>query len=297
MDLLSVIRRSRRGLILALGLVAVEYVAWIVEPTLFGEVIDAFIDRDIASTSAAFYVPLCIWVGIFLLNSGVGAFRRINEPRIYLPLFSSMALSVAREGIDRQYTVSKTAGRAELVREYVSFFQFRIPEILDQGISIIGAIIALAFFDYRIATACLTIVAPLVLVTKRHATKIEEAQRSLHDIREQAYDVFETKDLGRIEGYYRDMSAAETRVARWTGRNFGIVRLFLLGIFLVVLYIAIDLDDFTTGSIYSIVAYLWTFVSSTEYLPELLESITSLRELNNRLRTNEESEPPVVSGS
>jgi ABC-type multidrug transport system fused ATPase/permease subunit len=269
---------------LLLSLVVIEYAAWIVEPTLFGNVIDAFIDKAITPTSAIFVVPLLLWVGVFLLNSGVGAFRRSFEPRIYMPLFSRMALSVAREGFTKNDSVSKIAGRAELVREYISFFQFRVPEILDQGISIGGAIIALGFYDLRIAIACITIVGPLAVITKRYARKIEEAQRSLHNIHEDTYDVFSTKDIAKIKEYYRDMSHAETRIARWTGRNFGIVRFFLLGIFLVVLYIAIDLDDFTTGSIYSIVAYLWTFVSTTEYMPELLESFTSLKELNRRLR-------------
>jgi hypothetical protein len=58
----------------------------------------------------------------------------------------------------------------------------------------------------------------------------------------------------------------------------------LLGIFLVVLYISIDLDDFTTGSIYSIVAYIWTFITSSEYLPELMESWTSLKDISRRLK-------------
>lgn len=286
MNLRTIIRRSRKTLVFAMSLVVIEYVAWIVEPTLFGNVIDAFIDRDIAPTAAAFILPLSLWISIFLLNSGVGAFRRSFEPRIYLPLFSRMAMSVAKEGFSNNHSVSKTAGRAELVREYISFFQYRIPELLDQAISIGGAIIALAFFDYRIAAACLTIVGPLVVITKRYAKKIEEGQQALHDIREETFEVFSTRDLGKIEEYYSRMSRAETGIARWTGRNFGIVRLFLLGIFLVVLYIAIDLDDFTTGNIYSIVAYLWAFVSSTEYLPELLESSTSLKELNRRLREN-----------
>jgi hypothetical protein len=63
------------------------------------------------------------------------------------------------------------------------------------------------------------------------------------------------------------------------------MRVFLLLIFLVVLYIAIDLDDFSTGNIYSIVAYLWTFVTSSEYLPELMESWSSLKDISQRLAT------------
>lgn len=286
MNLRAIMKRSRKVLFFAMFLVSVEYIAWIIEPTLFGNVIDAFIDKDLTLVSNAFIVPLLLWIGIFLLNSGVGAFRRYFEPKIFLPLFSKMALSVASEGFKKGHSISKTTGRAELVREYITFFQYHVPEIIDQAISIAGAIIALAFFDYRIAVSCLVIVGPLMVITKRYAKKIEEEQHSLHNIREETFDVFSTKDLSKIEEYYKNMSTAEGKIAKWGGINFGIVRLFLLGIFLVVLYIAIDLDDFSTGNIYSIVAYLWTFVTSTEYLPELLESITSLKELNQRLRTS-----------
>ncbi len=86
------------------------------------------------------------------------------------------------------------------------------------------------------------------------------------------------------------MTHHEQRIARWSGKNFGIVRIFLLATFLVVLYISIDRDDLTTGNIYSIVSYLWTFVSTTEYLPELLVSITSLKELNSRLHKEDTSD-------
>jgi hypothetical protein len=56
-------------------------------------------------------------------------------------------------------------------------------------------------------------------------------------------------------------------------------------VFLVVLFVSIDLDDFSTGQLYSIVAYLWTFVTSSEYLPALLESWTSVKDLTRRLRS------------
>ena len=37
-----------------------------------------------------------------------------------------------------------------------------------------------------------------------------------------------------------------------------------------------------TGKIYSIVAYLWSYIASTEYLPELMEIIASVKDLNRR---------------
>jgi ABC-type multidrug transport system fused ATPase/permease subunit len=292
MNLYGIIRQSRKSILFALSLVVIEYTAWIIEPSLFGNVIDVFIDKELAHSSMEFIFPTILWCGIFLLNSGTGAFRRSVEPKVYMPLFSRMAMSVAKDGFKKKHSVSKIAGRADLVREYIHFFQYHIPEIIDQTISIGGAMIALAFFDYRIAVACLTIAGPLMIITKRYAKKIEDEQHSLHNIREETFDVFSNGDLAKIEEYYKNMSASEKKIAHWGGMNFGIVRIFLLLIFLTVLFIAIDIDDFTTGNIYAIVAYLWTFVTSTEYLPELLESLTSLKELNQRLKVSSKNGEP-----
>ena len=56
---------------------------------------------------------------------------------------------------------------------------------------------------------------------------------------------------------------------------------------MVVLFICVDLDNFTTGKIYSIVAYLWTFIGQTDYLPDLMESLGSIKDLNVRFSRDE----------
>jgi hypothetical protein len=56
----------------------------------------------------------------------------------------------------------------------------------------------------------------------------------------------------------------------------------------VVLFICVDVDDFSNGKIYSIVAYLWTFIGQTDNLPELIESFRSVKDLNNRFEKDNE---------
>jgi len=103
-------------------------------------------------------------------------------------------------------------------------------------------------------------------------------------MREDVFEIFARKDIKHVRAYYEAMARPQRRIANWGALNFGLIRLVLLGIFLLVLFIAIDIDNFSTGKIYSVVAYLWTFVTSTEYLPELLESHTSLKEIQKRVR-------------
>ncbi len=270
MNLFDLFQRFRTGIIIATVLVVIENVAWIAEPSLFGKVIDALIDKASSDIPVPYILPLIIWVSVFLLNSGVGALRRAVDPRIFLRMFTEIATDVARSGNEKGDSVSKTAARAELSREFITFAQYRVPDIIEQSISIGGAVFALMFFDWRIALSCLFIVLPLLIISRHYNNKVITLQKDLHDTREEAYNVFSTRDPEKVHAYYTAQSKAEQKIANWGAFNFGTLRIFLLLIFLVVLYIAIDLDDFSTGSIYSIVAYLWTFVTSSEYLPELM---------------------------
>ncbi len=283
-SLVDIIKRFRGSIGVALSLVVIENVAWIVEPSIFGLVIDAMIESNQPDTHASFTAPLALWIFVFAVNSGVGAVRRSIDQKIYLRIFVEIAGDVARMGKEQKLSASKTAARAELSREYINFFEYRVPEILQQIIEVFGALIGMAFYDWRIAGACAVVILPFSMVTAIYNKRVILHQKSFHEQFEDVFDVFASKDPDQIKAYYRALAVPQQKIANWGARTFGMMRFFLLGIFLVVLYISIDLDDFSTGSIFSIVAYLWTFVTSTEYMPELMESWTSLKDISSRLR-------------
>ena len=285
MKLTELLARFKKGISLAISLVIIEHVAWIVEPAVFGKVIDALIER--ASGQAvnldASLFPLYLWIGVFAINSGTGVIRRIVDQKIYLAMFTQLATDISSVAQEKKFRASKTAALAQLSEQYITFFQYRIPEIIEQIVQIGGAVIALAIFDWRISITCLTIILPLLLINRIYARKVSGLQKDSHDIFENAYDVFSSQKPEEIHSYYAKSASIKQKIANWGALNFGVMRFILLFIFLAVLYISIDLDDFSTGSIYSIVAYIWTFITSSEYLPELMESWTSLKDVSNRL--------------
>jgi hypothetical protein len=83
------------------------------------------------------------------------------------------------------------------------------------------------------------------------------------------------------------MILPKTKIARWNSFSYSTVKVMLVIIFIVVLFICVDLDDFSTGKIYSVVAYLWTFIGQTDYLPDLMESLGSIKDLNSRFEQDE----------
>jgi len=286
MALFKLIIKHKRGIALIAFLIVVENVAWILEPTLFGNLIDAFLQRSsptVPSDKYAHIVPLIFWITAYLINSASGTFRRRFEPRVFQKMYVELVTKIAEAGNKLGHETSKTVARAHLSQEYVTFVQYRIPEIAEQIISILGAVIALTFFDFRISLVCLLISLPLIALSGLYSRNVVKLHAELHDTYETIYDTFSKRKPEQVTIIYKTMAKLQEKIATWGAANFGIMRFVLLIIFLFVLYIAIDLDNFSLGNIYSIVAYLWTFVTSVEYIPELLESKTSLQDLSKRI--------------
>jgi len=180
MHIIDLFKRHKLGIFFATLLVVIENVAWIIEPTFFGQVIDAIFDDEAVFYSTEWYFgilyPLIWWTSMFIINSGFGALRRYVDPRIFMNIFTDIANSVAKNANDKDYSVSKTTARAQLSYEYIVFFEFRMPEIIENIIAIAGAVIALYLIDFRISLTCFTIVIPLFFLSKYYSRKVSTYQ-------------------------------------------------------------------------------------------------------------------------
>jgi ABC-type multidrug transport system fused ATPase/permease subunit len=177
--------------------------------------------------------------------------------------------------------------RAELVKEYIVFFKERLPEVMWQLSATAGAIIALFFYDYRIALVCVAVIIPIAYINNLNRKNVTRLQKDIHDNQEELFNLIESRDTSRISQFYQNTISPKTRIARWNAFGYSSVKVLLVIIFIGVLFICVDVDKFTTGRIYSIVAYLWTFIASTDYLPELMESLASVKDLNVRFSKDE----------
>ena len=117
--------------------------------------------------------------------------------------------------------------------------------------------------------------------------RIAKYQKILNDMHEQEYNTFATKDPRVIKQYYTDISALEVKFSNISATSYGILRVLLLFMFMTTLYISLDLDRFTIGELYSIVAYVWTFVTASEYIPYLSEKWVALKDTSRRLQSTE----------
>jgi ABC-type multidrug transport system fused ATPase/permease subunit len=284
MHLKELFRKYRAQISFAVFLVIIENVAWIIEPYLIGKVIDILIDKEYVDKTVNTLGPILAWIGLFVINSSVGAYRRVYDTKLFTKIFTKITTYVSENSLLKNLTISQTAARAELSYQYISFLQFRMPEIIETSISIFGAVIAMYLFDWRISLTCFVIILPLYIINKFYVKKVSRYQKEYHDTYENVVDVISKKDPKQVEEYYTNLAKPQVKISNWSALNFSLMRIVLLVIFMSVIYISIELDEWSAGELFSIVAYLWTFVTASEALPELMESWTSLQDISNRLK-------------
>jgi ABC-type multidrug transport system fused ATPase/permease subunit len=284
MTIKQILSKYRYSIFVLLLFVLIENIAWIIEPTFFGKLLDALINRFYDHENVNYFIPLFVWIMVYMINVVGGSLHRLYNGGVYSRIYADVATKVIDESKSRGDKYSKMLVRAELVKEYITFFKDRLPEMLWQLSASAGAIIALFFYDYRIGLVCISVVVPVAWVNNYSRKKVTYLQKDIHDNQEELYKLIENRDVSKIHVFFSNMIPTRRKIARWNSFSYSLVKVLLVIIFVVVLFICVDVDQFTTGKIYSIVAYLWTFIGQTDYLPDLMESLGSVRDLNTRFR-------------
>lgn len=282
MTLKQIMAKYRYQIGMMLVFVLIENIAWIIEPTFFGKLLDALIGHFYDHEAVNYLLPLMVWIIVYLINVVGGALHRLFTGSVYSKMYAEVATKVIEESERHGDQFSKMLVRSELVKEYIAFFREKLPEALWQLSASAGAIIALFFYDYRIALVCLAVVVPVAYVNNNNRKHVAMLQKDIHDNQEELYSLLEHRKTSKIHGFFTNMIGPRTRIARWNAFSYSVVKVLLVIIFIVVLFICVDVDNFSTGKIYSIVAYLWTFIGQTDYLPDLMESLGSIKDLNTR---------------
>jgi ABC-type multidrug transport system fused ATPase/permease subunit len=283
MSIRHIIKKNKYSISLVISCVLIENVAWMVEPSFFGRLLDSLIEHFYDHEKIDYLTPLLFWIFIYLLNVLGGTLSRFFSGKVYSKIYAVIATDEISKSKDKGYPASKILVRAELVKEYIVFLKERLPEAVWQFTASFGAMFALFLYDWRIAAVCLAVIIPMGFLNNLYRIKVTKLQKNVHDTQEEIFKSIENKGISHIREFYYSMVTPQTKIAKWSSLNYGVMKVLLLFVFIAILFICVDVDDFSTGKIYSIVSYLWTFIASTDYLPGLMESFTSVKDLNIRL--------------
>jgi ABC-type multidrug transport system fused ATPase/permease subunit len=273
---LKAIARAYPGkLFFTLSLVALENALLLAYPLFAGFAVDSIIRGD--ATSGLFYalVVLAFWV--------VGAARRAVDTRTFTRIYADLAVPVILNQRLQNQSTSTSAARVVLAREFVDFFEKHVPTIATALVSIVGAAVMLLVIEPWIGLACLGVLLLCMTLLPRFARRNQELHERLNDRLEKEIGLVEKVGADTLQRHYRVLS----RLRIWLSDREAIAYLFVGSVAAVLFVIAISQLALSpavkAGHVYAVMTYLWTFVSSLDEAPSMVDQLARLKDIGKRV--------------
>jgi ABC-type multidrug transport system fused ATPase/permease subunit len=126
------------------------------------------------------YHGLIILSVVHLLWIIVGVLRHRYDTRTYSAIYTSLVTRFLTRKI-QQSDVSKLTAHATLAREFIDFLEYDLVYVVEAGYNLIGSIILLYFYEWRVVGICLGILIPVMLVSYRYGKKMKVLNQAKND--------------------------------------------------------------------------------------------------------------------
>jgi ABC-type multidrug transport system fused ATPase/permease subunit len=222
---------------------------------------------------------------VWLVHTGVEVIRNIYDTiafnRIYNHLVVSIVLNQHQQGI----APSQIAARSALSREFVDFFERDVPRLVTSLFGLIGSLMMLLFYDLQIACYCLLILIPIAWIQKVFVKKSLVLNYRLNNQLEKEVEILTEGDRELVSQHYETLADKRIKLSNLTAFNWGATELLIIGLFMFIL-VRTSFLKFNSGDVYAVIAYAWNYRQSLDILPILVQQISRLRDIGERMIVN-----------
>lgn len=272
---MAIARTHRRKLVSTLSLVAAENLLFLAYPLFAGYAVDAILRKEASSALLYSLMVLAFWI--------VGSARRSVDTRTFARIYAELAVPVILSQRQDAQATSTVAARVVLAREFVDFFEMHVPTMVTAFASIVGASVMLLVIEPVVGGACLAALLVFAVLTPSFAARNQQLHARLHDRLEKEVSLVETAAAETLLRHYSFLAKLRTRLSDREAVAFLCVGLAAASLFAVaILNLAANAQP-SAGHIYAVMTYLWTFVTSIDEAPGMLDQIARLKDIGLRV--------------
>lgn len=199
--------------------------------------------------------------------------------RLYAELAGALVLRSHRDGVDPSLIVA----RSSLSREYVTFLERDVPAVILAIVSLAVSLSALFWLDPVVGASCLVLVVPLLFVNRWLAMKSLAYNVGLNDRLEDEVRLLRDGQPATVLRHFRALSGWRVRISDAEAKAFGAMEIIVILLFVVALWrLAVNGNE-RAGDIYAIFAYVWRYVLALDKVPQLVQQVAKLQDINLRL--------------
>jgi hypothetical protein len=267
--------KHRGSILLTYGLTLLENLFELIHPLTIGIAINGLLKQS--------YSSMIPFAAAWLVHALVSVFRQVYDTRIFSRIYTNLATSTVLEQTRQGIPLSQIAARSSLSREFVSFFERDIPEIINSLFGFVGALVMLFIYDWQIGFYCLLLLLPLSIVNYVYSRRTRLLHQRLNDQLESEVNVLSCKQPDTIQFHYTALAKCRIQLSNAEAITWLILEVFIVGVFAATLIRTVTLLGAKTGDIYAIISYTWNYRQSLDRVPFLVQQFNRLQDIGSRI--------------
>jgi ABC-type multidrug transport system fused ATPase/permease subunit len=275
-SLTNLLKRFKWKISFTFILVILESVANLLFPLFMGFAIDGLLQSDFSGL-----INLAILGGVSVV---LGASRKFYDTRAYASIYSTIAPEMVDKENKRNSSVSKINTRANLLTEFIEFFENFLPEIVRNFIGIIGALVIIFSLNFQVFIACLIVLFVIIAVYILTSKKIFGLNKSYNDQLEKQVYVLSEKDNHQIKSHFKSVMKWNIKLSDLESINFSIIWTAMVGLLIYSIVTVVDSGIVEYGAVFAILMYVFDYIENTANLPLYYQQLIRLHEITKRLQ-------------
>ena len=274
-SLSALLSRFRRKVSFTLFLVLADSVLGLLFPLFIGFAINGLIEDSFDGILAL--------GGLGLLSLLVGSGRRYYDTRAYADIYVTISEEMVTREQERESSVSKTAGRASLVTEFVEFLENSMPVIVTSVIGVFGVLVIIANLNWQVFWACIALFVLMVVIYlvsgKKNLVYNEEYNNEI----ERRVDVLSSQAPKAIRKHFKSVMHWNIRLSDLETLNYAVLWLGIIALLVYAPVVVVDSGVANYGLVFSILMYVFQYIESLATLPLFIQQMIRLQEISTRL--------------
>lgn len=272
----AIFNKHKLSLLLTYLLFSLEMIGALITPYFLGEAVNGLIYESYTGL-----ITLClVRVGWMI----IGMIRQRFDTRTY----SSIYYSLVTKFLSRRYTkenVSKLSAHSTLAREFVDFLEHDLVYVLEAAYNIVGSLILLMFYDFRVVGVCLLILIPVMAISYFYGRQMRKLNKAKNDELEQQVDIISSGNILAIRRHYDKLKHWQIKISDKQAWNFGAMEILSIVTIAISLLIThrVSTAVLDAGSVIGIYSYIKNFVTGLDTIPYAVEKFSSLQDITKRI--------------
>jgi ABC-type multidrug transport system fused ATPase/permease subunit len=277
----SLMSLHRNQLVLTYFLFSLEMLGSLMRPFFLGLAINDLLKgsyEGLIILSVSHIIWLCI-----------GTVRHMYDTRTYSAIYVSLVTKFLRRK-KSQSDVSKLSAHSTLAREFVDFLEFDLVYVIEAVYNLFGSLILLFFYQSSVVLMCLSVLIPVVLISKVYGKRMQYLTKKKNDELEKQVDIITHANHKTLSKHYNNLRSWQIKISDQEAFNFGFMELMVmivLGVSLLLTYQTSG-KAILAGNVVGIFFYVSNFAKGLETIPYTIQRLTSLTDITRRIELQED---------